>query len=178
LPDEIAVVRFDNLHDGIGSPGDNAWVTSFPPDRVYAINIAGNLILAGDTFNGGTDEVMAASTHGVDHQFELAAPLDSNDDDNDFSLTVGDTIGFNVSFGDTNSPCNSGNLFLRWWPELGHRNLTGAADLLIASVDDLDEVCLCHRPPGNPSRTQFLCVEPDAVAAHRRHGDTFGECDF
>jgi len=37
-------------------------------------------------------------------------------------------------------------------------------------------VCLCHRPPGNPSNEHTICVGASAVDAHLAHGDSVGPC--
>jgi len=39
-----------------------------------------------------------------------------------------------------------------------------------------DEVSICHAPPGNPRKSQALCVGLDAVAGHLNHGDHCGPC--
>jgi len=39
-----------------------------------------------------------------------------------------------------------------------------------------DKVLICHRPPGNPSNSQTLCVAASAVPAHLAHGDFLGPC--
>jgi len=38
-------------------------------------------------------------------------------------------------------------------------------------------VCLCHRPPGNPSNEHTICVGAPAVGAHLAHGDSLGPCE-
>ena len=39
-----------------------------------------------------------------------------------------------------------------------------------------DEVSICHIPPGNPGKSQTLCIGLDAVPAHLNHGDHCGPC--
>ena len=40
----------------------------------------------------------------------------------------------------------------------------------------VDQVTICHRPPGNPENTQTITVGAPALPAHLAHGDTLGPC--
>ena len=108
--DQTIALAFDNDHDGslaseegddglsfgafTGGPGLNDNVrTSRPPCP------AGSFCAMRDTEAGGTiDGAAALSTVGAETHFELSHPLNSADDLNDFSLALGDTVGFGFQY--------------------------------------------------------------------------------
>ncbi len=45
-----------------------------------------------------------------------------------------------------------------------------------ADEGDDEDVCLCHKPPGNPSNAHTICVGAPAVRVHLMHGDSLGPC--
>jgi hypothetical protein len=108
--DQTIALAFDNDHDGsltaeegddglsfgafTGGPGLNDNVrTSRPPCP------AGFVCGLRDTEAGGTiDGTAALSVVGAETHFELFHPLNSADDLNDFSLAVGDTVGFGFQY--------------------------------------------------------------------------------
>ncbi len=109
-PQQTFAVAFDNDHDasngpeegddglsfgfGVGGPGLNDNVrTTRPPCP------SGSMCAFHDLEVGGTlDGLAAQSTVGNATHFELSHPLNSADDLNDFSLGIGDTVGFGFQY--------------------------------------------------------------------------------
>jgi len=103
---DMLSIRFDNNNNGEEDQGedlmqchsdgffvDNYLEKSNPDDIVYRI----------DKYNNGNEDGFAAYTHsnpdGVgDYFFEFSHPLDSDDDDHDFSLKSGDYFGISISY--------------------------------------------------------------------------------
>jgi hypothetical protein len=55
----------------------------------------------------------------------------------------------------------------------------GACEVICPEIcedDDVIQVPICHRPPGNPSNAHTLAVGASAIPAHLAHGDSVGEC--
>jgi len=104
--DQVIVI-FDNGHDGsvtLCSSGQmEDLIVSFVGtpsgtynDQAYCFSGGGTL----DTTGGGTNDVVArTSTGGLGRIFELSHPLSSGDS-LDYSLNIGDTVGFCVLYGD------------------------------------------------------------------------------
>jgi hypothetical protein len=101
-----AVFEFDNDHDGIREDGDNATVVNVSEDGRpegafddFRTTCFGSPQACGpsDTDAGGTiDVVGAATSNATVSVFEESIPLDSADDAHDFSLHLGDHLGFTV----------------------------------------------------------------------------------
>jgi len=107
-PLDRVVFYFDNDNDGTGpEQGDDqiaAMGASLPYDG-YA-NFEPLLAWRTDPI---LDVEAAGTGSGGTNYFELSHPLNSTDDDHDFSLSFGDTIGFTLKYKDE----NAGN---GWWP--------------------------------------------------------------
>ncbi|MDQ1280613.1 MAG: hypothetical protein QG670_1876 [Thermoproteota archaeon] len=107
---DSALFWFDNDHDGLtansGEVGDDAWqlgvIENFIPlDLFLYIFPEGGISWQQDEFGGGTNDLSAAYSHSNpilgqigDYVFEFADPLDTSDDGHDFSISLGDTVGF------------------------------------------------------------------------------------
>ena len=104
------VFYFDNDHDGLGPEigDDSVLCSSFSFvsfDQFYQ-----DPSWAWDSLNLGTaDGTVAATGDGTHNYFEISHPLNSTDDDHDFSLTLGDTVGFMMRYVDNNA-------FVGAWP--------------------------------------------------------------
>jgi len=104
---DVAAFSFDNDHDGIREVGDNylkvqgSYGGSFG-DEFWAYSEAYNIWYADvDTWDGGSnDGVGDAGWHMSEWHFEVAYPLNSDDNDHDFSLSVGSSVGFNLAYYD------------------------------------------------------------------------------
>ena len=83
---------------------------------------------------GGSQDGSAASTKtgtvpNIVHVFEFSHPLDSADDDHDFDLSIGDTVGFVVCYWDYIDPVTSKfSTWPGWWMDA-----EGYGDIIIAS---------------------------------------------
>ena len=92
--------EFDNDHDGVRETGDDALV--FNPPTLFdnfrtPCQPGGAPAGCGffDTQFGGTNDGEAVViNNGVFSFYEISHPLDSSDDLHDFSLSLGDTVGF------------------------------------------------------------------------------------
>jgi hypothetical protein len=107
--------EFDNNHDGAKADGDDLLFMSvgvfsppmFADDFRYTCpgDVPGSAGCApGDTVSavgfpppGSTDGATAATNNGVFTTIELSHPLNSADDAHDFSLALGDTVGFTLN---------------------------------------------------------------------------------
>jgi hypothetical protein len=110
-------IRFDNtiFEDTFNPNGVNGWSYS-------------------DTSDGGSNDINGAVTHtnpvpdGVgDYTFEYRHPLNSTDNAHDFSLAIGDTVGFRFSFPDGETTCQPVGYH---WPS---SNPASYGDIVIAS---------------------------------------------
>jgi hypothetical protein len=116
---DIAFFYFDNDNDGSGpeagddSMGCTNWATT-EFDQFYNGTSASWLW---DRLNGGTNDGFSATGgNGTHNFFEIAHLLNSTDDPRDFSLRVGDTIGFMLRYADNNA-------YVGQWPSDAHPNL-------------------------------------------------------
>lgn len=103
-PGNSFAVEFDNDNDGVAENGDD--VILFNPDVGFVDDVRTNAppcpsgsvpaqCAPRDTDVGGTtDGAGAFSNDGTNSTYEMSHPLDSADNANDFSLAVGDTVGF------------------------------------------------------------------------------------
>jgi hypothetical protein len=113
-------LQFDNNNDGLGrGPGDDQ-ITVFGDgtfqDVFYATTGPGlsGLTANSDSGSGGTtDGLGAASGAGGFAYFEMVHPLNSADDAHDFSLFVGQHVGFFVVYQDGEGAASGYN---RYWP--------------------------------------------------------------
>ncbi len=95
-------IEFDNDNDGAREDGDEILLASFSssssPGLTDRVRVGTNSS-ATDTDRGGTNDINgSASLDGPSSFFELSHPLDSADNANDFSLTLGQIIGFRLTF--------------------------------------------------------------------------------
>ena len=87
--------EFDNDHDGVREAGDEAigtnTLTNFNRDNFRDAALNGPT----DISDGGTEDgVSGSSNDGTFTVVERSHPLNSADDAHDFSLNIGDTVGF------------------------------------------------------------------------------------
>lgn len=106
---DFVMFHFDNDHDSVGPEvGDDCLVcisNGINFDQFYESPGSD-----WDSLNLGTDDgAAAASGDGTYNYFEISHPLDSGDDAHDFSLAVGDTVGFMIQYADNNT-------FVGGWP--------------------------------------------------------------
>lgn len=109
---------FENDHDGIPhEQGDDglvcASISGLPLDIFY---VAGDGWPT-DSADGGTqDGTASASGDGIYNYFEFVHPLNSMDDAHDFSLKIGDVVGFCVAYADNglNSSPNPFDVIWGW----------------------------------------------------------------
>lgn len=128
--------KFDSDHDGTFEDGDNV-VTVYASNWYYDMFI-GEPLIRYDTEGGGTNDGIGASgfvwffPFVYNYEFEVAFPLNTADNDHDFSLGPGDTIGFQLTFIDDNAGASV------TWPESGVADITVAGTVL---------ACLGSCPP-------------------------------
>lgn len=103
-PGNSFAVEFDNDNDGVAENGDD--VILFNPDVGFVDDVRTNAppcpsgsvpaqCAPLDTAVGGTtDGAGAFNNDGTNSTYEMSHPLDNADNANDFSLAVGDTVGF------------------------------------------------------------------------------------
>jgi hypothetical protein len=96
-------VDFDNDHDGLREPGDEAILRNVNTNGSVAVfdnyrtPCQFGLCAPVDTTDGGTtDGAGAATNDGVYSIIEFSQPLNSGDDAHDFSLSPGDVVGFRL----------------------------------------------------------------------------------
>jgi len=112
-PDDQVWVNFDNDDDNEKEVGDN--VLCLDAESAHVETFAGKFhdrfwLRPGDEYPN-TDSAVDGIDDGVgackftgetlyngNYTFEFAFPLDTSDDDHDFSLDVGDTVGFNILY--------------------------------------------------------------------------------
>jgi uncharacterized protein (DUF1778 family) len=100
---DIVMFYFDNDHDGTGPEiGDECLACI--SNSTYFDQFFQSPSYAWDDLNSGTDDgVVASSGDGIYNYFEVSHPLNSTDDAHDFSLAVGDTVGFMIQYVDNNT---------------------------------------------------------------------------
>ncbi len=105
-------IYFDNDDDGVGPEvGDDmvGWF-GYQSQGFRDGYSEGTYSWHSDTDDGGTSDGSAAATNdGTYNYFEISHPLDTADDTHDFSLSIGETIGFMIRF--TVDGIDRG-----WWP--------------------------------------------------------------
>jgi hypothetical protein len=106
---DIATFHFDNDHDVAGPEiGDDCLACI--STTTYFDQFFKSPSFAWDDLNSGTDDGVAASSgNGIYNYFEVSHPLNSSDDLHDFSLAIGDTIGFMMSYVDNAT-------YVGYWP--------------------------------------------------------------
>jgi len=133
--DDIASFYFDNDHDGTGpEKGDNAFEVYNPGapgyiDYYYETDGFPFNGWAMDTIDlpvGTIDGAGDASFDATYNYFEISFPLDSADDLHDFSLSIGDTVGFTLGCFDDTTDTSV------YWPTV-FTNPEGYGDIIIAS---------------------------------------------
>jgi hypothetical protein len=63
----------------------------------------------------------------------------------------------------------------KWWKWKAPL-LLAALLVLAATAMAMGSVVVCHRPPGNQSKSNEIVIGAAAVASHLAHGDTLGSC--
>jgi len=105
-------IYFDNNHDGTGpEAGDDVigW-NGYLSEGFRDGHSGGTFVWRKDTEEGGTSEGSGQATNdGTYNYFEISHPLDTADDDHDFSLSIGDAVGFAIRFTVDGSD-------MGWWP--------------------------------------------------------------
>ncbi|MEM3617653.1 MAG: hypothetical protein QXK47_01090 [Candidatus Bathyarchaeia archaeon] len=114
---DVFAFFFNNDHDGWPPPehGDDGlvcWSISGRPFDVFFYNDTVGWPSDAD-YGGEQNGEAAASGDGTYNYFEVAHPLDSDDDAHDFSLKFRDTIEFLVAYAD------NGSSLAGFWPPLG-----------------------------------------------------------
>lgn len=106
---DLFMFHFDNNHNSVGPEiGDDC--LSCVSTSIYSDQFFDGSTYQWDGLDGGTyDGVVASSGDGTYNYFELSHPLNSADDAHDFSLTIGDTVGFMMRYADNNT-------FVGSWP--------------------------------------------------------------
>jgi len=89
-------IMFDNDHGGEASHevGDDSVAVFYQFASVFEDVVWGKSLFYDAAFGGTTDGQGAGSRQGALNNFELSHPLDSTDDAHDFSLSIGQTVGF------------------------------------------------------------------------------------
>jgi len=98
-PSDGLYISFDNDHGGGTSPqeGDDGLFYYTPPffdDAFYQVAVGWRRDI--DVVGGTSEAQGGGSRQGALNHFELSHPLDSADDAHDFSLSVGQTVGFGL----------------------------------------------------------------------------------
>lgn len=153
-------VMFDDDHNGRLEAGEDiiGWGSGSSPG-LWDGYFDGRYVTQDAADRGTSDGETAARNHGIYNHFEISHPLDSGDDVHDFSLSIGDTVGFAIGVTIDGTPRGM-------WPSL---NPDSWADIVIASPrgpgegtgrsPDLDgqrlrgRCCLSPGPSGRPSLT-------------------------
>jgi len=94
-------IYFDNNHDGVGpDAGDDiiGW-NGYLSEGFRDGYSDGNYVWRRDTDAGGDSDGSGEATgDGTYNYFEISHPLNTTDDAHDFSLSIGDTVGFALRF--------------------------------------------------------------------------------
>ncbi|MEM1565534.1 MAG: hypothetical protein QW510_00380 [Candidatus Bathyarchaeia archaeon] len=130
---DVFMFFFDNDNDGVPEKGDDGLfcftITGPPYDVFY--NITEPNAWPGDATDGGTvDGYHDETGDGNYNYFECVHPLDSFDDAHDFSLKIGDVIGFRVRYHDNKTLIGD-------WPSTGWCYIKIASGDLVLSDDDV-----------------------------------------
>ncbi|MEM0357380.1 MAG: hypothetical protein QXL77_03280 [Candidatus Bathyarchaeia archaeon] len=131
---DVFMFLFDNDNDGVPEKGDDGLfcftITGPPYDVFYNIT---DPAWPSDVADGGTiDGYHDETGDGVHNYFECVHPLDSFDNAHDFSLKIGDTIGFRVGYADNGSLTPIG-----FWPFTGWCHIKIASGDLVLSDNDV-----------------------------------------
>lgn len=130
-------IVFDNKHDGQLNNGDNSFFVGYVGDSNDYFYRGGHLI--NDLDDGGKENGKGAADiwqtfpFGVEQHFEIEFPLNTDDDNHDFSLSFGDTVGFTLSYTYQNNLLEN-----FWWPADIH-NTGSWGDIVIASPPELTD---------------------------------------
>lgn len=113
---DVFAIFFDNDHDHVipefGDDGLFCFTVDIPFDHFFYNDTVG---WPSDSAYGGLEDGCAAAIgNGTYNFFEIKHPLDSHDDVHDFSLKIGDTVGFCVAYADNNGTIRG------FWPPLGN----------------------------------------------------------
>ncbi len=157
--DDRVVFNFDNDHDGNQSAGDNhlsviGWnffQDAYFPSLGVPLDDINDGVSPGVNDGVGATQFTGETSGSGTHVFEVAYPLNSSDDLHDFSLKIGDVVGFNVLYLDRNGFLGSdGWPTYTWdnWSEMADVRIAGppippplsAADLTISSVEITQDI--------------------------------------
>lgn len=86
------IINFDNENDDLFADGDDGMLVT--PSIFRDQHKSGNDVLSDTDFGGTNDGEAAFNNSGGITTYEVRRPLDSADNDHDFSLTFGDVLGF------------------------------------------------------------------------------------
>ncbi|MBX5321566.1 MAG: hypothetical protein QHH12_00110 [Candidatus Bathyarchaeota archaeon] len=130
---DVFMFLFDNDNDGSPEKGDDGlfcFSISGPPyDMFY--NVTEPNAWPGDTLDGGTADGSHDETgDNVYNYFECVHPLDSSDDAHDFSLKIGDIVGFQVRYLDNKT-------LIGFWPSSSWCHIKIASGDLVLSDNDV-----------------------------------------
>ncbi|MDW8040108.1 MAG: hypothetical protein RMJ03_01625 [Nitrososphaerota archaeon] len=129
---DVFMFLFDNDNDGVPERGDDGLfcftITGPPYDVFYNItepNAWPNDVADGGTADGYHDE----TGDGSYNYFECTHPLDSFDDAHDFSLKIGDAVGFRVGYRDNKT-------LVGFWPSTSWCSIkVDSGDLVLSDND-------------------------------------------
>jgi len=98
---DVCSFFFDNNHNGVGAEnGDDCLVIWGIIPGSFGDHYFSGVAWISDAPAGTTDGSGASSLSGGVHYFEFSHPLDTADDPHDFSLSLGDTVGFTTYYTD------------------------------------------------------------------------------
>ena len=129
---DVFMFLFDNDNDGVPEKGDDGLfcfsITGPPYDVFYNIT---EPAWPSDAADGGTVGGYHDETgDGSYNYFECVHPLDSSDDAHDFSLKIGDIVGFRVGYRDNTT-------LIGIWPSSGWCHIKIASGDLVLSGNDV-----------------------------------------
>jgi len=117
-PSDSLSIQFDNDNDGvIWTVGDDCLFMRGDGGFIYDGFRRPDHGWGPDDSDHGTNDIVAAVTHTNpsaigNYTFEFLHPLNTVDDTHDFSLSVGETVGFKINYGDGASP----GTYHAFWP--------------------------------------------------------------
>jgi len=147
-------ISFENDHDGVLEAGDDSlWYCPSAPwlgfsDDYYQFPLAFDTAFGGTKDGGG-----AMSRVGGENHIEIWHPLNSADDAHDFSLSLGDTVGFALAYASDGQ-----SLVGNEWPGPLHSCDENAP------VTDWGDIVIA-RPPGPAPEFSFATPIITSVAA-------------
>lgn len=122
--------NFDNDHDGIKEVGDNQLYIDAGKNSFHDFYFKADGSSSADIAALGSDDGVGVARFYPEAGiwvFEVAYPLNTADDAHDFSLSIGDTVGFNLQYWD-----DAGNNGAGGWPAFTIVDWTKMASIVIA----------------------------------------------